>query len=53
MSNNDKEKYIQYTDSEGRPHIIWYEDEESSQIKTTYLLERGIYQVSFWAQSYF
>ncbi len=53
MSNNDKEKYIQYTDTEGRPHIIWYEDEESSQIKTTYLLERGIYQVSFWAQSYF
>lgn len=48
-----KEKNIEYTDDEGKKHIIWYEDEESVAVKTTYLLEEGIWQVSFWASSYF
>ena len=52
-SNGAKEKYINYTDEEGKKHIIWYEDEESAAVKTEYLEEQGIWQVSFWAQSYF
>jgi spore germination protein YaaH len=51
--NEAKEKKIEYTDEEGKKHILWYEDEESAAVKTTYLLEQGISQVSFWAHSYF
>lgn len=50
---NSKEKSIQYTDEEGRRHVIWYEDEESARVKTKYLIEQGIGRVSFWAHSYF
>jgi spore germination protein YaaH len=48
-----KEKNIEYVDDEGKKHIIWYEDDESVAVKTKYLLEAGIWQVSFWASSYF
>jgi len=51
--NSSLEKQIEYTDEEGKKHIIWYEDEESAAVKTKYLEEQGIWQVSFWAQSYF
>jgi spore germination protein YaaH len=51
--NDDKEKSIQYIDSEGRSHIVWYEDEESAAIKTEYLQSVGIGKVSYWAQGYF
>jgi spore germination protein YaaH len=50
---NSKEKSIDYTDSEGQKHIVWYEDEESADIKIKYLQGQGISQVSFWALSYF
>jgi spore germination protein YaaH len=52
-SNKAKEKSIQYIDSEGLNHIIWYEDEESAAIKTKYLQSVGIGKVSYWAYSYF
>ena len=51
--SNSKEKNIQYVDEEGRKHIIWYEDEESAAVKTKYLQSQGIWQISFWALSYF
>ena len=51
--NSAKEKYIEYVDIEGRSHIIWYEDEESAAVKTEYLQQHGVSQVSFWAHSYF
>ena len=51
--NAAMEKTIQYIDGDGRSHVIWYEDEESAAIKTTYLKEQGIWQTSFWALSYF
>lgn len=51
--NESREKSLQYVDSDGRNHVIWYEDEESVAIKTKYLLEKGVSRVSFWAQSYF
>ncbi|MCX6730588.1 MAG: glycosyl hydrolase family 18 protein [Candidatus Roizmanbacteria bacterium] len=51
--NKAKEKKIEYSDEEGNKHILWYEDEESAAVKTTYLIEQGIGRVSFWAQSYF
>lgn len=50
---NSKEKNIEYIDEEGRKHVIWYEDEESAQIKTNYLQGQGIFQVSYWAYGYY
>jgi len=51
--NDAQEKNIQYTDNEGRNHIIWYEDEESAAVKIKYLQEQGIGQASFWAYGYY
>jgi len=51
--NDAREKNIQYVDAEGQKHIIWYEDEESAQIKTNYLQEQGISKVSYWAYGYY
>lgn len=51
--NGSGEKSIRYIDSDGRSHIIWYEDEESAQIKTDYLQEQGISRVSYWAYGYY
>lgn len=50
---NSKEKNINYIDTEDRSHVIWYEDEESAQIKTNYLQGQGIFQVSYWAYGYY
>lgn len=51
--NSSREKSIEYTDENGKRHVVWYEDRESVKVKTEYLLRRGIGQVSFWAYSYF
>jgi len=53
MSNEAKEKKIEYVDTVGNKHIVWYEDEESAAVKTKYLQQQGVWQISFWAQSYF
>ena len=50
---SSKEKNIEYLDKDGRKHVIWYEDEESAQIKTNYLQGQGISQVSYWAYGYY
>lgn len=52
-SNEAKEKNIKYIDEEGVSHIIWYEDEESTAIKTEYLYNQGIGKISYWAYGYF
>lgn len=53
QSNKSWEKSIQYIDEDGRNHIVWYEDEESVAVKTKYLQEQGIWQVSYWAYGYY
>lgn len=47
------ETQIQYTDSENKNHIIWFEDMESIKQKKEYLQQRGINSFSYWAYSYF
>ncbi len=47
------EMTIEYTDSEGDKHVIWYEDIESVRQKEAYLKTRGIAAYSLWANSYF
>ena len=34
-------------------HIVWFEDEESIKVKTSFLQEQGISSVSYWAYGYF
>ncbi len=47
------ETQIQYTDSENKNHIVWFEDMESIKQKKEYLQQRGINSFSYWAYSYF
>src|SRR3989344_4993164 len=54
-----KETEINYVVSAEKPddqdiyridyHIVWFEDEESVKIKTDYLREQGISNISYWA----
>ncbi|OGK08452.1 hypothetical protein A2767_00815 [Candidatus Roizmanbacteria bacterium RIFCSPHIGHO2_01_FULL_35_10] len=58
-----KETEINYVVSAEKPddqdiyridyHIVWFEDEESVKIKTDYLREQGISNISYWANGYF
>lgn len=53
LSNINKEKNIRYSDSDGYNHTIWYEDEESVEVKTQYLQSQGIGKTSYWAYGYY
>ncbi len=58
-----KESEINYIISADQPdeqgiyridyHIVWFEDEESVKIKSSYLQENGIKSVAYWAYGYF
>lgn len=55
-----KETEINYVKSEIKDdfatmyyHIVWFEDEQSSQSKIEYLKERGIGSVGYWVWGYF
>jgi len=47
------EKHILYTDDEGYKHELWYEDEESANVKIDYLKSQGIGNVGYWVWGYF
>ena len=47
------EKNIRYKGEDGYDHVIFFEDEESAQVKTDYLKEKGIGSISYWAWGYF
>ncbi len=51
--NSDKEPYIEYIDTEGKPHVVWFEDEISIKEKLVELSKNGINQTGFWAYSYY
>lgn len=51
--NKSLEPRIDYTDEEGRKHIVWYEDEESAAVKIDYLRQQRIGHVSYWAYGYY
>lgn len=48
-----QETKVTYTDDKGDKHVVWFEDQESIEKKKTYLQEKGIGAVSYWAYSYF
>lgn len=47
------ETKITYTDADGKPHIIWFEDETSVAKKKEFLASKGINATSIWAYSYY
>ena len=47
------ETNVMYTDSQGNNHFVWFEDNESVDVKKAFLREKGIKSTSFWAYSYF
>lgn len=48
-----REKHIIYTDADGFDHELWYEDEESANVKIEYLKQHGIGRVGYWVWGYF
>jgi len=51
--NDSKETEITYTDTDGKMHVVWFEDMQSIAAKEKYLQQRGINNFSFWSYSYF
>ena len=51
--SESKEKKISYKGSDGYDHVVFFEDEESAEVKINYLKEKGIGSIAFWAWGYF
>lgn len=49
---NTKETNVTFKDSEGNNHEVWFEDEQSVEVKKKFLEERGIDNISYWAYGY-
>ncbi|HSX40614.1 MAG TPA: glycosyl hydrolase family 18 protein [Candidatus Saccharimonadales bacterium] len=47
------EEKVLYTDSLGKNHVVWFEDQSSVDQKEKYLRSQGINSFAFWANSYF
>lgn len=47
------ETRVEYTDSQSRNHIVWFEDIDSMSKKRDYLKQHKIHSFGFWAYSYF
>lgn len=47
------ETKITYTDSKNQNHVIWFETQDSTNKKQSYLQQQGINSTGFWAYSYF
>lgn len=47
------ETKVTYVDSEGKKHVVWFEDLESVEKKKEFLKKQGINSAAFWAYSYF
>lgn len=47
------EMNVHYTDSDGKNHVVWFEDEASVAKKEEFLKSKGILSKSYWAYSYF
>ncbi len=50
--SESKEMKGSYIDDENYKHEIWFEDEESVEVKTEYLKEKGIGAISYWTWGY-
>ncbi len=48
-----EEAKVIYKDDEGYGHELWFEDEQSAQVKIEFLDEAGIGSVGYWVYGYF
>jgi spore germination protein YaaH len=48
-----KETKVTYLSSEGKPHIIWFEDPISIEQKKAFLASKGFNATAIWAYSYY
>ncbi len=53
VDEQSKEKMITYKDDKGDNHVVYFEDEESVELKKRYLREKGIGSTAYWAWGYF
>ncbi len=49
INENTKEKNVSYMGEDGYEHVVYFEDEESVDMKTEYLKQKGIESTAFWA----
>lgn len=47
------ETKVTFTGDQERPHVVWYEDEQSVEKKRELLEKEGIGQIIYWAYGYF
>ncbi len=47
------ESHIVYTDTDGKKHMIWFEDPKSIEKKKAFLSTKGINATGIWAYSYY
>lgn len=47
------ETEINYLDEDGRYHVIWFENEESTRKKEEFIRLKGVGAVAYWAYGYF
>ncbi len=47
------ETKVTYSDSEGYDHVLWFESEDSVEVKMKYLEEQGIGGIGYWVWGYF
>lgn len=48
-NESTKEKSVSYTGEDGYEHVVYFEDEESVDLKIEYLRQKGIGSTAFWA----
>lgn len=48
-NESTKEKSVSYTGEDGYEHVVYFEDEESVDMKTNYLKQKEIKSTAFWA----
>lgn len=56
VQTRDKDAHeteIDFVDKQAQYHIIWFEDQESTEEKTEFLNSKGISSIAFWAYGYF
>ena len=53
QNSETHESTIRYTGDDGSKHEVWFEDEQSADVKKQYLEEQGIGSVGYWVYGYF
>ncbi|MFC4545119.1 glycosyl hydrolase family 18 protein [Paenactinomyces guangxiensis] len=47
-NNRDQAPFFYYTDTNGKKHVVWFENEQSAQAKFNLVKEYGLRGISYW-----